>query len=93
MIRGDYWGEVFNVCSGIPYRIRDVVESLLSRSPRPIEYRVDPNLLKPDDVAVFVGSCEKARRTFGFAPSVAVEKSLSSAWQHVMGPMKSCESS
>jgi GDP-4-dehydro-6-deoxy-D-mannose reductase len=91
MIRGDYWGEVFNVCSGIPYRIRDVVESLLSHSLRPIEYRVDPHLLKPDDVAVFVGSCEKARRTFGFAPTVAVEESLKSAWQHVMGPVKSCE--
>jgi len=91
MIHGEYWGEVFNICSGVPYRIRDVVESLLSHSPRPIEYRLDPQLLSSDDVPVFVGSCEKARRTFGFAPSVTVEESLKSAWQHAMGSVKSCE--
>jgi GDP-4-dehydro-6-deoxy-D-mannose reductase len=93
MIRGEHWGEVFNVCSGVPYRIRDVVELLLSHSPRPIEYRVDPRLLSPDDVAVFVGAGEKARRAFGFAPTVAVEESLGRAWQRAMGPLKSCASS
>ena len=90
MVDGEYWGEVFNVCSGVPHRIRDVVESLLSHSPRPIEYRVDPQLLNPDDVAVFFGSCEKARRTFGFAPSITIEESLKNAWQHAMRPAKSC---
>ncbi len=92
MIRGDYWGEVFNICSGVPYKIRDVVAALLSHSPRPIEYRVDPQLLRADDAAVFVGSCEKARRAFGFAPSLSVEESLKSAWQYAMGSMKTCAS-
>jgi GDP-4-dehydro-6-deoxy-D-mannose reductase len=90
MIHGEYWGEVFNVCSGVPRRIREVVESLLSHSSRPIEYRVDPQLLNSDDVAVFFGSCDKARRAFGFAPSISVDESLKDAWQHAMCPVKSC---
>jgi GDP-4-dehydro-6-deoxy-D-mannose reductase len=90
MIHGDYWGEVFNLCSGVPRSIRDIVESLLSHSLRRIEYRVDPDLLSRDDVAVFFGSCDKARRAFGFSPSITVEESLKSAWQHAVRPLKSC---
>jgi GDP-4-dehydro-6-deoxy-D-mannose reductase len=92
MIRGDYWGEVFNICSGVPSKIRDIVELLLSHSPRPIDYRVDPRLLGADDVAVFVGNCEKARRTFGFAPAISVAESLDRAWHHAMHSFKSCTS-
>jgi GDP-4-dehydro-6-deoxy-D-mannose reductase len=93
MLRGDWWGEVFNLCSGAPRKIRDVVELLLSHSPRPIEYRVDPRLLSAADVPLHYGSCEKARRAFGFVPSVALEQSLKAAWQHVIHGVRSCVSS
>jgi GDP-4-dehydro-6-deoxy-D-mannose reductase len=93
MIRGDYWGEVFNLCSAVPRKIREVVELLLSHSPRRIKYHVDPGLLSPTDVAVFYGSCEKARRAFAFAPSKSLEESLNSAWEHAMIGAESCASS
>jgi GDP-4-dehydro-6-deoxy-D-mannose reductase len=86
MIRGDFWGEAFNLCSGVPRRIRDVVELLLAHSPRPITYRVDPQLVNPDDVPVFFGNCDKASRAFGFALSIGLEESLQSAWEYAMRP-------
>ncbi len=84
MIKGEFWGDVFNVCSGRPVRIRDVVTRALSHSPRPIRLDVDPALARPSDCPIIYGSCNKARRAFGFVPKVSLDESLARAWNHAM---------
>ncbi len=88
LIRGEHWGEVFNLCSGVPVAIRDVVQTLLSHSDRPIEYRVNPRLVNPTDTAVIFGSWERARRACGFTPTISIEESLGNAWRYVMSEGK-----
>lgn len=82
MVRGDHWGEVFNICSGEPRSIREVVELALSHAPRPVELEVDPALLRPNDLKIVYGSWEKANRAFGFHPTVSLEDSLEAAQRY-----------
>lgn len=84
MIQGEYWGEVYNICSGRPYPIRNVVMWLLSRAPGHIEPQVDQTLISPTDDQIVYGSPEKARQTFGFITSVSLEEALEAAWDHAM---------
>jgi GDP-4-dehydro-6-deoxy-D-mannose reductase len=90
MLDGSYWGEVFNVCSGEPRTVRSVLDELCSLSPRPIRFEVDPALVRPNDVAVVYGSCRKARKAFGFAPSSRLGDALRAAWDFRMTRNASC---
>jgi GDP-4-dehydro-6-deoxy-D-mannose reductase len=80
MINGDFWGEVFNICSGEPRSVRSLIKSLLVNADRPIHLRVDPALVRPTDVQRVFGSPEKAHLAFGFAPKVPLEEALKAAW-------------
>ena len=42
---------------------------------------VDPKLVRPSDCPIVYGSCEKAKRAFGFEPKVSLAESLRLAWE------------
>jgi GDP-4-dehydro-6-deoxy-D-mannose reductase len=80
MLQSDFWGEVFNLCSGTRSCVRDVVTELLSHSPRPVQLETDPSLLRHGEAQVSYGSYEKAARAFGFVPRVQLAATLRQAW-------------
>lgn len=84
MVRGDFWGEVFNICSGQPRSVSAVVSLLLSHSDRPIRYEVDHSLVRPSDIKIVFGDWEKANRAFGFRPATSLEESIRAAWAYEM---------
>ncbi len=69
-------GEVYNVCSGEGVRIGDLAERLLARSARPLRLRVDPELVRPVEVPVFVGDPAKLVATTGWARTVPLDRTL-----------------
>lgn len=79
------WGEIFNICSGMPRSVRHVLETLLSYSARTVRLRVEPGLLRRSDVRTSYGSFEKARRAFGFVPRTDMGTALREAWNYAMG--------
>jgi GDP-4-dehydro-6-deoxy-D-mannose reductase len=81
MLQGDFRGEIFNLCSGEPCSIRKLGRVLLSNSSRPVRIEVDPALADRASIFPFYGSNAKARRAFGFSPTVSLEESLSAAWR------------
>ena len=85
MLEGDYWGEVFNICSGRPLKISTLAEMLLAHSSRPIRLEVDLALVRGDEVNVVYGDGEKARRLLGFQPQISIEESTSRIWRDWMG--------
>jgi GDP-4-dehydro-6-deoxy-D-mannose reductase len=85
LVRHDCWGEVFNICSGRTWLVRDILDCLGKNSPHPIEFRVDPTLVRGNDVKTVYGSCEKANRLLGFSPRVPIERALKAAWAAAMG--------
>ena len=80
MVRGPWWGEVFNICSGVPRSIRSLLEELLSYAPCPIRLQTKQGLQRPQDVPVMYGSLEKAQKAFGFIPKKNLSESLRDAW-------------
>ena len=80
MISGCFWGEIFNICSGHPLKMGDLAKMLLSHSSRPIRLETNPALVREGEVNVIYGSGEKARRAFGFVPSVGVKETAKRMW-------------
>ncbi len=84
MAQGDFWGEIFNICSGKPYSIRRIVELIASFSGLPVEIEYDPALVRLQDIDVSFGSYAKANGAFGFKPLVDIEQALFETWQQYM---------
>lgn len=69
-------GEVYNICSGRGYTIRELLELLLGLTSARVEVRPDPTRLRPSDVPVLVGDCQKFRRATGWEPTIPFEVML-----------------
>jgi GDP-4-dehydro-6-deoxy-D-mannose reductase len=76
---------VFNLCSGQPVAVRDVLETILSFSPVRLEWSVDPQLVRHDDVPVSYGTYARAEAAFGFRPTIPLDRSLREAWNEQAG--------
>jgi GDP-4-dehydro-6-deoxy-D-mannose reductase len=84
IVRG-YWlalekcepGEVYNLCSGKAWKIRDVLDHLLGLSKTKIEVRQDPARLRPSDVPVLLGDHSKFTKATGWKPTIPFEQTLS----------------
>lgn len=81
MVQGDHWGQVFNLCSGRPCRVGDLVGLLAELSPHPLRFVVDPELQRPLEARTFYGSSEKARAAFGFRPRHDLKDAVKGAWE------------
>ncbi len=69
-------GEVYNVCSGRPTRMREILDMLIAASRVRVEVRIDPERLRPVEVPRIVGNPGRLRRATGWAPHIPIEKTL-----------------
>jgi GDP-4-dehydro-6-deoxy-D-mannose reductase len=53
--RSDNYGQVFNICSGMSFHLRPLVEEMIRLTGRQIRLSVSPARLRPDDMRVFRG--------------------------------------
>ncbi|TVY01123.1 GDP-mannose 4,6-dehydratase [Cohnella terricola] len=67
---------VYNVCSGIPVTIREVLDFFISHSKIPVEIQTDPSRLRKSEVPLFVGASHKLNRATGWKPTRKFEDSL-----------------
>ncbi len=83
MIRG-YWialdkgdpGEVYNISTKKGYKIKEVLDILLSMSKTKIEIREDESRLRPSDVPLLVGDNSKFVKKTDWQPEIPFEKTL-----------------
>jgi GDP-4-dehydro-6-deoxy-D-mannose reductase len=69
-------GAVYNVCSGRPRRIRDLLDMLLAASRAKVEIRVDAERLRRADVPAQYGDPRRLKEATGWEPRVPLETSL-----------------
>ncbi len=81
LTEGEFWGEIVNICSGIPRRISSVIEYLFANFGKRFHLEEDPALIRPTDVKISYGSYEKANKLFGFTPKTDFMKTLSEMCQ------------
>jgi len=70
-------GEVYNLCSGNPVRIGDIVEMVREQGKVPIEVQVDPSRLRPSDEPILGGDNSKLRAATGWEPQIAMPQIVS----------------
>lgn len=64
-------GTVLNLASGVPRRIRDILDDLLREARVPIRLQVDAARLRPNDTPISVGDASRARALLGWTPHIA----------------------
>jgi len=83
MVKG-YWlimqkgkpGELYNICSGKAYAIKEVLDILLSFAKVPIKVKQDSSRMRPSDVPVLLGDCTKMRKLTGWKPTIPFKKTM-----------------
>lgn len=83
IVRG-YWlalergepGEVYNLCSGKDYSVRQVLDILLGFTSARIAVKPDPQRMRPSDVPVLRGDSTKFSRLTGWRTEIPLETTL-----------------
>ena len=79
---------VYNICSGVSRSAREVLDALLALAKTPVELTIDPQRLRPSEVPVFVGSCEKFKSHTQWSPQIDFSTSIADTldwWRNSMG--------
>jgi GDP-4-dehydro-6-deoxy-D-mannose reductase len=77
-------GEVYNICSGKEYSMKEILYRLVALSRQPITVLTDPGLLQSSAEPVLVGDCSKLKK-LGWQPQIPIEKTLADIleyWRH-----------
>ena len=69
-------GGIYNVCSGREYRIRDLLQQLLTLAGVDATIEQDPTRLRRAEQRRMVASFEALHRDTGWQPVISVEESL-----------------
>ncbi|UCE75066.1 MAG: GDP-mannose 4,6-dehydratase [Methanomassiliicoccales archaeon] len=72
------FGDCYNICSGKPRVIKDVLNILLEKSKsKDIRIENDPLRMRPSDVEILHGDCSKIMVQAGWKPEIPFEKTMS----------------
>lgn len=83
IVRG-YWlclekgkeGDVYNVGTGKPYSMKEILDLLLSMSKVKVKTELDPARLRPSDVPVLFSDCSKLKELTGWEPKIPFKQTL-----------------
>lgn len=78
-------GEVYNIASGKGWKIRDMLDHLLSLTKTKIEVKVDPARLRPSDVPILLGDNSKFVKATGWQPVIPFEQTLADMLEYWRG--------
>ncbi|MDE2577584.1 MAG: GDP-mannose 4,6-dehydratase [Hyphomicrobiales bacterium] len=73
---GEDGDNVFNIASGAPRRIGDLLDILRAETAAQFAVEVDPARLRPNDIPVIAGDAQRLRASTGWAPQIALEQTL-----------------
>lgn len=72
----NFSGNVFNVCSGRGYCIRDIISMLEAITGHKIKINIDSSLIRKTEIPLIVGSFNKLKSKTGWEPSHTIEETL-----------------
>jgi len=76
LMEGAERGEVYNVCSGRPVKIRSLLDILLSLSPAAITVETDPGRYRPETPVDFFGDPSRLTKCTGWRPEIPLAQTL-----------------
>lgn len=69
-------GEVYNICSGKSWTIKQVLDILLSYSKIKVEVKQDPARMRPSDVMILLGDNSRFSKATGWKPEIPFETTM-----------------
>ena len=69
-------GVPYNVCSGTPVPIRDLVELMRSKARVPIAIEQDPSRFRPNDTPLVLGDHSRLTADTGWSPQIPLEQTV-----------------
>lgn len=66
----------YNICSGRAYKIKEVLDKLLSLSDEEIEIRQDPERMRASEVPLFQGDHTRFTEATGWEPELLIDETL-----------------
>lgn len=75
-------GRPYNVSSGEPHRIGDVLDRLIAKAHVRVSIRVDPARLRPNDMERLAGDPSRIRAEVGWQPVIPLEQTLDDLLQY-----------
>lgn len=79
-------GEVYNICSGKAWSIREVLEHLLSMTKvKNIEIKRDPKRIRAFDLPILLGDNAKFIKATGWRPKIGLDKTLTDTLKYWRG--------
>ena len=70
------FNEVYNICSGKSYPLKNILDILLSLTNKQIEIRTDPNKIRKNDIKDMIGDNSKFVKATAWKPEISIEKTL-----------------
>ncbi len=74
---------VFNVATGHPVKVRDIIDHFSRSVDWPVEFDLDPSLLRASDPELIVGDAQRLHDWVGWSPAIPFETTLSDVLQEV----------
>ena len=78
-------GEIYNVCSGKPVKIKEVLRQLVMIARVPVEIREDPARMRPADIPISFGDNAKLRAATDWMPQRALAETLRAIFEAYKG--------
>lgn len=72
----------YNICSGQPRKIQEVLDILLTMSPQTITVVRDPERMRPSDIPTATGDTQAIRNTIGWQPQIELHHTLENLLEH-----------
>ena len=76
LLMGGTKGEIYNICSGDGISLEAIMGKMCSILGIEIELETDPNLIRPNDNKIILGSAAKIKRSLGWVPGINIDRSL-----------------
>lgn len=71
------FGEVYNICSGKAISIQELLDMILGFSEvKNIKVVQDPSRMRPSDVPILEGNCDKFKKKTGWKPEIPLERTI-----------------
>lgn len=75
------YGVPMNICSGVGYKIREILDKLIYISGKKVEVIYDPLRLRPSDIEVLIGDCSFFKTLTGWEPEYNINKTLKDLYE------------
>ena len=77
LLDSDIHSEIFNLCSGIPYSIQEIVANLNELAEYDINVKVNPDFIRENEIKCLVGDNSKLKKATNFSPTFSFKETLS----------------